>query len=236
MTFAPTSALLSTRYGIAAPSTSDAAAARSLMLYGEWAEHETDLLSGAVADGQHIIEVGGEHGAHTLWLARAVGDAGVVHVIEPCRLPFQQLCANVALNQLGNVHTHHAWLGASEGTETVAGETTRSTTLDSFALPALHLLKVNVPDALADLIEGASRTLGEHRPLIYARLGGPASAEREVDAVKALGYRVWSHTPLLFNPENHAGSARNIFPGLVSCNLIAAHRESELEFEDLAEL
>jgi hypothetical protein len=236
MTRASTSPLLSTRYGIAAPSTSDAAVARSLQLYGEWAEYETDLLSGAMTDGQHVVEVGGEHGAHTLWLARAVGDAGVVHVIEPCRLPFQQLCANVALNQLANVHTHHAWLGTSEGMETIAGEIVRGTTLDSFDLPALHLLKVNLPGALPCLLEGGTRTLHEHRPLIYARLGGPASAEGEVDAVKALGYRVWSHTPPLFNPENHAATPRNIFPGLVSCNLIAAHIDSGVEFESLNEL
>jgi hypothetical protein len=236
MTRAKTSPLLTIRYGIAAPTTSDSPAARSLQLYGEWAEQETDILSGAVTDGHYVVELGGEHAAHTLWLARAVGDTGVVHVVEPRRLPFQHLCANIALNQLGNVHTHHAWLGADAGVEELDDEPTRRSTLDSLGLPALHLLKVNLPGALPALLAGATQVLRQHHPLIYARLGGATSAEREVDAVKALGYRAWSHTPRLFNPENHAGESRNLFPGLVSCNLIAAHPESGMEFEDLTEL
>lgn len=236
MTRAKNPPLLTTRYGVAAPTTSDTPAARSLRLYGEWAEQETDILSGVVTDGHVVVEVGGEHGAHTLWLARAVGDTGVVHVVEPRRLPFQQLCANVALNQLGNVYTHHAWFGANTGVEDLDGEPTRRTTLDDLDLAAVHLLKVNLLDALPGLLAGAARALHEHRPLIYARLGGVASAEREVDAVKALGYRAWSHTPRLFNPDNHAGESRNVFPGLVSCNLIAAHPDSGMEFEDLTEL
>jgi len=185
MTRAKASPLLTTRYGIAAPNASDTPAARALQLYGEWAEQETDLLSGVVTDGHHVLEVGGDHAAHTLWLALAVGDTGAVHVVEPRRLPFQQLCANIALNQLANVHTHHAYLGANDGNEGLASETTRRIRLDSLALPALHLLKVNIPDVLEDLLKGAGATLVEHRPLVYARLGGPASAEREVDAVKA---------------------------------------------------
>lgn len=236
MTRAKASPLLTTRYGIAAPNAGDTPAARALQLYGEWAEQETDLLSGVVTDGHHVLEVGGDHAAHTLWLALAVGDTGAVHVVEPRRLPFQQLCANIALNQLANVHTHHAYLGANEGNESLASETTRRVRLDSLALPALHLLKVNIPDVLEDLLKGAGATLVEHRPLVYARLGGPASAEREVDAVKALGYRVWSHTPALFNPDNHAGVARNMFPGLLSCNIVAAHPESGMDFDSLTEL
>lgn len=236
MTRANLRPLLTIRYGTAAPTTSDSAAARSLQLYGEWAERETDLLSGVVTEGHHIVEVGGDHGAHTLWLALAVGDTGAVHVIEPRRLPLQHLCANLVLNQLGNVHTHHASMGASEGCEVMGDETIRRTTLDGLGLAALHLLKVNIPGILAELLEGAATTMREHRPIIYARLGGTESAEREVAALKALGYRAWSHTPSLFNPENHAGITRNIFPGLLSCNVIAAHPDSGVEFEDMAEL
>jgi hypothetical protein len=236
MTRTKTSPLLTTRYGLCAPSPGDTPAARALQLYGEWAEQETDLLSGLVTDGHHVVEIGGDFGAHTLWLARAVGDTGAVHVIEPRRLPFQQLCANVALNQLPNVFTHHAWLGGADGTHELDGEAVRKATLDGLALPALHLLKINLAHALPDALAGAARTLRDHRPVLYARLSGLDAAEHEVDAIKALGYRAWSHTPPLFNPENHAGAVRNIFPGIVTCNVIAAHAESGIEFEACIEL
>jgi hypothetical protein len=236
MNRATTPPLLTTRYGIAVPTTSEAAAARSLQLYGEWAEQEADLLSGLVTEGHHVVEVGGDYAAHTVWLALAVGDTGTVHVLEPRRLPFQQLCANIALNQLANVHTHQAWAGADEGCDYLDNETARPITIDDLGLQALHLLKVNIPGILPGLLDGAAATLRGERPLIYARLGGPATAEREVAAMKSHGYRVWSHTPAMFNAGNHSGAARNIFPGLLSCNAIAAHVDSGLEFEALAEL
>lgn len=236
MTRAKSPSLLTTRYGLFAPAPGDQPATRSLQLYGEWAEGETDLLSGLVTDGHHIVEVGGDFAAHTLWLARAVGDTGVVHVVEPRRLPFQQLCANVALNQLGNVHAHHAWFGPGSDKRELGSEAVRTATLDSLALPALHLLKVNLPDALMDVLDSATATISAHRPLVYARLSGIDTAESEVQALKARGYRVWSHAPALYNPDNHSGTARNVFPGILTCNVVAAHAEGGTDFDHLAEL
>ncbi|KJV37128.1 hypothetical protein [Luteibacter yeojuensis] len=236
MTRAKPPSLLSTRYGLCAPTPGDLPATRSLQLYGEWAEGETDLLSGLITDGHHIVEVGGDFAAHTLWLARAVGETGVVHVVEPRRLPFQQLCANVALNQLGNVHAHHAWFGPGSGMRDLDGEAVRTATLDSLALPALHLLKVNLGNALVDALESAKATIDSYRPLVYSRLSGVDTAEAEVQALKSRGYRVWSHTPALYNPENHAGASRNVFPGILACNVVAAHTESGVDFDHLAEL
>ncbi|QWT21173.1 FkbM family methyltransferase [Bacillus sp. NP157] len=236
MTRATASPLLTTRYGIAAPAPGNALVARSLALYGEWAERETDLLSGLVTDGHHVVEIGGDHGAHTLWLARAVGDSGAVHAFEPSRLGFQQLCANVALNQLPNVHAHQAWAGRAKHGIEADGAPVRCLAIDDLALPALHLLKVNLANALVDALVSASQVIKTHAPLVYARLSGPTEAESEVAALKALDYRVWSHAPMLYNADNHAGAARNIFPGIVASNVIAASAASGVEFEGLVEV
>jgi hypothetical protein len=142
----------------------------------------------------------------------------------------------VALNQLGNVHAHHAWFGPGSGMRDLDGEAVRTATLDSLALPALHLLKVNLADALAEVLESAPHAIATHRPLVYARLSGIHAAEAEVQALKSRGYRVWSHTPALFNAENHAGASRNLFPGMLSCNVIAAHADNGIDFDTLAEI
>ncbi|HEY4291947.1 hypothetical protein [Luteibacter sp.] len=236
----------STRYGIAAGVTTDNVVARSLELYGEWAEHETILLSGLIEEGQTVLEFGGDFAAHALWMARVVGPQGEVHVAEPRRILFQQACANVAINGLGNVFTHPVWLGRGKGTSSLgtllpghaAGtdEKVRLATVDSLKLDALHLLKVNQPYALVDVLAGAGETIRTHRPLIYARLSGLDVAQAEVDAIKALGYRVWSHVPYLFNNENHAGVGANIFPGMVQQNMIAAPADSRFEFAERLEL
>jgi hypothetical protein len=226
-----------TRYGITAAVATDNVVTRSLQLYGEWAEHETNLLSGLVEEGQTILEFGGDFAAHALWMAHAVGPLGQVHVVEPRRLRFQQLCANVALNQLDNVFTHPVWLDRSAGQHILgAKESVRAITIDSLQLEAVHLMKFNLADTLIDALAGARETLREHRPLLYVRLSGMEQAEAEIASIKALGYRVWSHVPYLYNSDNHAGVENNIFPGIVQQNAIAAPSDSHFEFGDRLEL
>lgn len=231
----------STRYGIAAAVAADNVIARSLRTYGEWAEQETDLLSALVDEGHVVLEFGAEYAAHALWMSRAVGPRGQVHVVEPRRLRFQQSCATIALNGLGNVFTHAVWLGSSRGPHALSGdgasdESVRGITLDSLKLGALHLLKINEPDAIVDLFAGGAETVKAHRPLIYARLSGVEQARTEVETIKALGYRVWSHTPYLFNRENHAGEVGNLFPGRVHQNIVAVPVEGRVDFPERQEL
>jgi len=240
--------LWQTRYGLATAISADTPAARSLQIYGEWAEQEIDLLCGLIQEGQNVLEFGGEYGAHTLWLAQAVGDQGQVHVAEPCRLALQLLCANVAINSLRNVYTHARWLGRGRDQTTLANlpgqamqknageEVVQIATVDDMALTALHLIKVNVPGALIDLLAGATETIRQHRPVIYARLSGIEYAEKEVRALKDLGYRCWSHAPYLFNADNFAKHDSNIFPGCVSQNVIAAPADSRFELDARREL
>ena len=235
-----------TRYGIAAAVAGDSPVARSLQLYGEWAEHETTLLSGLIEEGQTVLEFGSDFAAHALWMSQVVGPRGEVHIAEPRRIRFQQACANVAINGLDNVFTHPVWLGRGKGSATLdtltrdgkpgAHERIRIATVDSLRLETLHLLKVNQPHALVDVLAGATDTLRTHRPLIYARLSGLDAAQLEVDALKALGYRAWSHVPYLFNHDNHAGVETNIFPGMVQQNVIAAPADSRFEFAERLEL
>ncbi len=163
-----------TRYGLATAVTVNNAVARSLQLYGEWAEHEAMLLSGLIEEGQTMLEFGGDFAAHALWMAQAVGPLGQVHVAEPRRIHFQQVCANVAINGLDNVFTHAVWLGRGKGSSSLgslvpgtrkdADEKVRMATIDSLRLDALHLLKVNQPNALADVPRGRHRDAAHASP------------------------------------------------------------------------
>jgi FkbM family methyltransferase len=240
--------LWTTRYGMMTSIAPKNPVVRSLQRYGEWAEQELNLLSGLIQEGQSVLEFGGEYGAHTLWFAQAVGEEGAVHVAEPRRLPLQQLCANVAINQLTNVYTHSRWLGRSVAQVSLSSlpggvlqdgeqdETVTTDNVDGLELDSLHLLKINLPGSLIDLLLGAAETIRKHRPIIYYRLSGIEQVEAEVQAIKELGYRCWSHTPYLYNADNHAGESANIFPGCVQQNVIASPVESRFELEQRYEL
>lgn len=242
----PSPRLCKTRYGVVAAARGNGLIARSLHSYGEWMEQELDLLSGLLQEANSVLEFGGELGAHALWLARTVGATGQVHVAEPRRLDLQQLCANVALNELSNVHTHALWLGRESRTAelgtlmavdgAMARERVRCSTVDDLALDALHLVKVNLPGTLVPLLQGATETLRRHRPLFYIRLGSGEEAVAEVQALKDAGYRCWSHLPYLFSKDNFNGDEKNQFPGRVNQNLIAAPIESRLELDRLREI
>ncbi len=241
-----TNRLWKTRYGVVCASRADDAVARSLQHYGEWAEQELDLLSTLVREGDHTLEVGGELGAHALWLSQAVGERGQVHVVEPRRLHLQQICANISLNGLTNVHTHALWLERESRRTPLAdvlpahagttGESVRSTSLDELGLDSLALIKVNFPGVLVPLLQGATETLRAQRPLVYARLSEGQTAVAEIRALKEAGYRCWSHLPYLYSAENFNGDSSNQFPGQVHQNLIATPVESRLEFERLREI
>ena len=85
-----------------------------MRVYGEWCPAEVDLyLSVLKARPGNVIEVGSHIGTHTVPLARELsGSPYFVTALEPQRVIFQLLCANVALNGLTNVHAYQSAAGS----------------------------------------------------------------------------------------------------------------------------
>jgi FkbM family methyltransferase len=234
--------LWSTRYGLILANQSDSPLARSLKSYGEWVEQELDIIGALIQEGQVVLEYGAELGAHALWLSKMVGDEGQVHVVEPRRLDHIALCSSLALNRLRNVYPLHARLGASNGDVELAEtsgqppEATRQVALDSLKLDKLHLIKVSQSGELMDMLSGAEKTMRDQQPAIYFRLASADMATKEIAALKARNYRCWSHLPYLYNADNFCGNTTNIFPGWVSQNIIAVHRDKAVDLSHLPEL
>ena len=72
---------------------------RSFDLYGQFSHSELSFLMMGTEEGHTVIDVGANIGAFTIPLARR---ARRVIAIEPQRLVFQMLCANLALNGICN--------------------------------------------------------------------------------------------------------------------------------------
>src|SRR5919108_1190571 len=103
------------RHGLFAFNVNDLYVGRSLDVYGEWCEAELSLLFQVLQPGDVAVDIGANIGTHTVALAKQVTASGVVFAIEPQRLTFQLLCANVALNALVNVKCENAAAGSDPG-------------------------------------------------------------------------------------------------------------------------
>ena len=76
-------------------------------LYGEWSELEVKLFQKILKPESNVVEIGANLGLHTVPLAK-VANKGRIICLEPQRIIFQMLCANIALNNLTNVFAYNA--------------------------------------------------------------------------------------------------------------------------------
>lgn len=237
------------RYGRVTYLARDAWHGRAFRLYGEWSEAEVALWRRLVRPGDVAVDVGAHLGAHALALAALVGPAGRVHAFEPQARIADLLERNAAQNRRENVYVNRVALGDGSaealwydrpaygragnfggvelrkeiGTDTAWGVDAR--TLDSFNLPALGFLKVDVEGAEVEVLNGARDTIKRCRPIVYAENDRPDRSAQLLRILGFLGYKVLWHLPPLFNPANFKQNPVNVFGPTVSVNVLALPRE-----------
>lgn len=148
-----------------------------------------------VSEDSVCLDVGANIGLYTLALA-ALAPRGSVWAFEPGPATFDFLTRNIELNGLGNARPVHAAVGDVTGTVefqdipfftagsfTVVGEPflttevlgsfcikTPSITIDQFmvdqGLDRLDFVKVDVEGGEIAVLDGATQTLAEHRPVV----------------------------------------------------------------------
>ena len=224
------------RHGVMLFNSRDQYVGASLDRYGEFAELEAQLFSGLIKPGMLVAEVGANIGAHTVHLAKLVGENGGVVAFEPQSLIYQMLCANLALNGLENTDAKCLAVGAAPGEAMVPrpeylaggeqGDVVEMIALDNFMLPACHMLKISTGQMAKAILDGARETITRFRPFVYLRNDQPEQHAALIATALDLEYRIWWHLPWLFNPGNLAGESTNIFPNITSFNLICLPRES----------
>jgi FkbM family methyltransferase len=233
------------RYGTMMYLRQDMYVGRSFAEYGEYSEGEVALFRQWLRPGDVALDIGANLGAHTLPLAQLVGPAGAVFAFEPQRILFQILCGNVALNEIGNVRALPFALGRAAGSIKVPaldygginnfggialgaehGEDVTVITLDQLGLAQAKLIKIDVEGMELEVLAGATATLARCRPVLYVENDRVERAEALVACLQEAGYRMWWHTPPLYNPANFLGNPQNVFGGILSFNMVCLPGES----------
>lgn len=236
------------RHGTFFANPKDMYIGRSLIEYGEFSELEVRYLCRLVPSSGHVVEAGANIGALTVPLAKAVGPKGRIYAFEPQPVIFETLRANCELNSLAQVDVINAACGARVDTITFPeidyetegnfgaialanlpaseeGKPVQVLRLDDLKLEQLDLLKADVEGMECEVIAGSVETIGRLRPLIYLENDRPHRRSELIAAIRGLDYRLWWHMPPLFNPDNWAGRSDNLWPGIVSVNMICIPTE-----------
>lgn len=246
--------LRDTRYGYMVLNPRDMYVGRCLQEYGEYSEDETAILVQAAKPGFLVLDIGANIGSHTLPLARAVGDNGLVIAFEPQRHAFQMLCANVAINSLMNVITMHSAVGGVEGVTRVPvmnfkdrqnfaglqlgewphGEDTEVVTIDSLQLSACHLMKIDVEGWEGAVLVGAKNTLEKFKPPIYIENNQTGRQGSLIRQLEALGYACYWSLPRLFKEGNYYSRTDDVFNGAISQNMFCVHSSASPEMKNFS--
>jgi FkbM family methyltransferase len=213
---------------------------RWLDIYGDWSDGVVKLFRKIVTPGAVVIEAGANVGALTIPLAQIVGDTGRVHAFEPQRDNFACLEANV--RRFSNITLWPKALASSPyrisyskidlekvcnlgSTEISAhrGEDNSdfTTTIDElFSSAPVSFIKADVEGMELEILQGAVATIEQRRPILYVEDDREQNSHALRRWLVSRGYRLYRHTPPLYNPKNWRGSRVNVFGRTVSINLL----------------
>jgi FkbM family methyltransferase len=220
--------------------TNDTYVGKCIAEYGEW---EADLVKKCLTflpQGAVVVEVGSNIGTHTVPIARHIGETGKIYAIEPQRLIFQLLCANLICNEIYNAYPYHAACGDKPGEVLVpdvdigqeenfgavrvagnSGIKVPLMTIDSLNLDRCDFIKVDAEDFEPQTMLGAYKTIEKYSPVIYLEYNYHTRSTINFYIKQFLvGYTAWEHNEAVFKADNFFANQENHYGGIFSLGLI----------------
>jgi FkbM family methyltransferase len=233
------------RHGTFLYNSHDRVVGLSLEMYGESCEAELSILRPLAPVGGLVLDVGAYIGTHTVFFSHAVGDQGVVIALEPQRLIFQNLCANLALNGILNVVALNLAAGRSAEIRRCAsydprvntnfagialtnhpeGENVEIAAIDRLGINHCDLMKVDVEGMEVEVLEGACKTIERFKPVLFIENNTVEGSTAILTLLDELGYDAWWSIFSNYNPQNWMESIDDYFSGYEpTANLLCHHR------------
>lgn len=170
-----------------------------IYLTGSFEGYLSDFVAKNTKEGDILMDIGANVGAHTLTMGRVVGTTGMVYAIEATDYAYKKLCRNIELNPeiRPSIKPFHCLFTSEDGTRPTSicsswpfqskedrhplhqgvgktvGEASRIS-LDAFIethkIEQLDLIKIDVDGNEWDVLSEAGKTLGQLQPLILMEL------------------------------------------------------------------
>ncbi len=222
---------------------------KALNEYGEREDEEMQLLLSLVKDGDVVFDVGANIGTVTIPIAQKLG-SGRIYSFEPQPMMIGLLRENIALNHLTNVEVCEYALGEKRGRagmentnrdyneennyggiRLLVGDEVDVKTLDEeFShLDRCHLIKIDVEGMEAHVLRGARELIRKHQPILYVENDVEQNGSDLYYTIEGMGYVMYWHTPMLFNPNNWKGNKKNGFNNICAANMLCVPRGLHLK-------
>ena len=215
-----------TRHGTMLFDADDMFIGQAFEHYGEYSWPEAELMLSMLTPDSVVVEAGCHIGSFTIPMAKK---AKTLYAFEPQRLVFQNLCANIALNGLKNVHTWQAALGERLGATlcpipnedqhinsggvqlkgVTEGEVVPVYCIDWLNLPRIDLIRADIEDMEYEMVLGARESIKRCKPVVY--LESNKDHDPLLQQMFDLGYDCYWHFPAIFNDGNYKNNHENIF-------------------------
>ena len=87
-----------------------------------------------------------------------------------------------------------------------------------------------------EALRGAANTIAATRPVLYVENDRKERSAELITLLLSWNYRLYSHTPPLFAPDNYNGDSENLFGNIVSINLLCLPAERNVTVQGMAEV
>ena len=198
---------------------------------GEFARAEVDFLIAHLSPNGAVCDVGANIGTVSIPLAKALPGLSVF-AFEPQLPIFRLLMQNVALNGVMSVEGYPWALGEADGmiefatpaltTQTNFGAIGRGSQsgdkvpvvirrLDSLALPALSIIKIDVEGYDLEVVRGAQETIRRDKPILFCEAHASPKTVKLIGLLDQWGYDTyWFFAPFVSASasQRSEGSAR----------------------------
>ncbi|MGO9455398.1 MAG: FkbM family methyltransferase [Candidatus Binataceae bacterium] len=155
---------------------------------GTYEREKQDQIVKYLHPGMTVYDIGAHSGFYTLLFSRLVGSQGTVYSFEPCPQGMWFLLQHARLNALNNVRVIQTAVSDAAGLYPMSIDFDSYTnrlcardqtpllvatiSIDTFDGHPPDLIKIDVEGAETAVLRGATKTLGESRPVIFLALHG----------------------------------------------------------------